>query len=83
MKGVTQAIVFEKSNVNQGEIDIMLKQLQNANFENNILSTHGKTFAFGDLAKILINSNEKFNIVYNKFFYGFEKEGKSAYFQEK
>lgn len=23
------------------------------------------------------------NIIYNKYFYGFEKEGKSAYFQEK
>ena len=23
------------------------------------------------------------NILYNKYFYGFEKEGKSAYFQEK
>ena len=80
MKGVTQAIIFEKSNVSQGEVDIMYRQLQNANFENNILSTHGKTFALEDLASILMNSNEKFNIIYNKFFYGLEKEGKSAYF---
>lgn len=27
--------------------------------------------------------HEKMNILYNKYFYGFEKEGKSQYFQEK
>jgi hypothetical protein len=26
---------------------------------------------------------DKLNILYNKYFYGFEKEGKSQYFQEK
>ncbi len=36
-----------------------------------------------DLAKILMNNNDKFNIVYNKYFYGFEKEGKSNYYLEK
>lgn len=30
-----------------------------------------------------MNNNEKLNIVYNKFFYGFEKEGKSNYYLEK
>jgi hypothetical protein len=30
-----------------------------------------------------MNSNEKFNVIYNKFFYGLEKEGKSSFFQEK
>ena len=58
----------------------MQKSLENANFEQNVLSTSGKTFNLEDLAKILINNNDKFNIIYNKFFYGFEKEGKSAYF---
>ena len=32
---------------------------------------------------ILSAQFEKMNILYNKYFYGFEKEGKSAYFQEK
>lgn len=72
--------MFEKSNVSQQEVDIMYRQLQNANFENNIVSTHGRSFALADLASVLINSNEKFNIIYNKFFYGLEKEGKSAYY---
>jgi len=40
-----------------------------------------KTFNLEDLAKILIvYNNEKLNTIYNKFFYGMEKEGKSAYF---
>ena len=36
-----------------------------------------------DLAKILVRNHDKLNILYNKYFYGFEKEGKSSYFQEK
>ena len=84
MKGVTQAIVFEKSNVSQQEISIMQKCLENANFEENILPTQGRTFKLEDLARILISHNhDKLNILYNKYFYGFEKEGKSQYFLEK
>lgn len=29
---------------------------------------------------MLCYQNEKFSILYNKYFYGFEKEGKSAYY---
>ena len=61
----------------------MQKCLENANYEQNILLTQGRTFQLEDLAKILLNNNEKLNIVYNKFFYGFEKEGKSSYYLEK
>jgi hypothetical protein len=35
-----------------------------------------------DLARCLLKNNDKFNIIYNKFFYGFEKEGKSSYYLE-
>jgi len=61
----------------------MQKCLENANFQQNILPTTGKAFSLEDLARILVDNNDKLNIIYNKFFYGFEKEGKSAYFQEK
>ena len=63
----------------------MQKSLENANFEGNVLPTQGRSFKLEDLAKILILSSqfEKMNILYNKYFYGFEKEGKSAFFQEK
>eukprot|EP00349_Pseudokeronopsis_sp_Brazil_P004444 CAMPEP_0202961792 /NCGR_PEP_ID=MMETSP1396-20130829/5874_1 /ASSEMBLY_ACC=CAM_ASM_000872 /TAXON_ID= /ORGANISM="Pseudokeronopsis sp., Strain Brazil" /LENGTH=207 /DNA_ID=CAMNT_0049681889 /DNA_START=471 /DNA_END=1094 /DNA_ORIENTATION=- len=61
----------------------MQKCLENANFEDNILHTTGRTFKLEDLARILLNTKEKLNIVYNKYFYGFEKEGKSSYFLEK
>jgi hypothetical protein len=80
MKGVAQAVLFEKSNVNPNEVEIMQKTLENANFKNNLLTTQGRTFKIEDLAKILLGSCEKLNIMYNKYFYGFEKEGKSAYF---
>lgn len=84
MKGVTQAIIFEKSNVNSNELQIMQKVLLNANFDGNLLMTSGRTFALSDLIKILvINANDTFNFIYNKFFYGFEKEGKSQFFQSK
>lgn len=86
MKGVTHAVVFERpTNVSQPEAQLMQTQLQNANFEQNVLPTSGRSFKLEDLSKILVESSikEKLNILYNKYFYGFEKEGKSAYFQEK
>ena len=63
----------------------MHRSLANANFEQNVLPSQGRSFKLEDLAKILVVSaqQEKLNILYNKYFYGFEKEGKSAYFQEK
>jgi hypothetical protein len=61
-------------------MDIMLKTLQNANFERNIIVCPGKTFSIDELAKVLCYQNEKFSILFNKYFYGFEKEGKSAYY---
>lgn len=61
----------------------MQRSLENANFEQNILPTTGRSFKLDDLGKILLNNHDKLNILYNKYFYGFEKEGKSAYFQEK
>ncbi len=87
MKGVAHAIIFEKTTtVSQPETDLMQKQLVNANFEQNVLPTTGKSFKFEDLSQILMHSSvfqDKLNILYNKYFYGFEKEGKSQYFQEK
>ena len=80
MKGVTQAVIFERSNMNQSEVEIMHNYLSNANFEQNLLITAGKTFSLEDLSKILVNNNDKLNMIYNKYFYGFEKEGKSIYF---
>lgn len=61
----------------------MQKALENANFPQNVLPTQGRSFKLEDLAKILNGQHEKMNVLYNKYFYGFEKEGKSAFFQEK
>ncbi len=58
----------------------MQRSLENSNFEANLLPTIGRTFKLDDLGKILLNNHDKLNILYNKYFYGFEKEGKSAYF---
>ena len=86
MKGVAHAIVFERpSDISQGEALLMQRSLENANFEQNILPTQGRSLKLDDLSKILVMTahHEKMNILYNKYFYGFEKEGKSQYFQEK
>jgi hypothetical protein len=62
----------------------MTESLSNANFASNILPCTGKSFPLSDLVSILmVNSHDKFNVIYNKFFYGFEKENKSAYYFDK
>jgi len=83
MKGVTQAIIFEKANIAQGEFQIMQKVLENANWRDCVLPMSGKAFDLETLSQILIRQNDKFNMLYTKHFYGFEKEGKSAYYIEK
>lgn len=80
MKGVSNAIIMEKQNLPQSEIDIMYSTLKNANFARNVILTPGRTFNIDDLAKVICYQNEKFSILYNKYFYGFEKEGRSAYY---
>lgn len=58
----------------------MYRTLRNANFERNVIMTEGKAFAFEELSKVLCYQNERFSVLYNKYFYGFEKEGKSSYY---
>jgi hypothetical protein len=58
----------------------MYRTLKNANFERNVILLPGKTFNLDDLAKVLCYQNEKFSKLYNMYFYGFEKEGKSSYY---
>lgn len=51
MKGVAHAIIFEKTTtVSQQETDLMQKQLVNANFDQNVLPTAGKSFKLEDLS---------------------------------
>lgn len=52
----------------------------NANFARNVIMTQGRSFPLDDLAKVICYQNDKFSILYNKYFYGFEKEGKSSYY---
>lgn len=80
MKGVSNAVIFERQAMPQSEIDIMHRTLKNANFPRNIIITPGKTFALDELAKVICYQNERFSVLYNKYFYGFEKEGKSNYY---
>lgn len=80
MKGVSNAIVFEKHNLPQNEVDVMQRTLKSANFARNVIMTSGRAFDIDDLAKVVCYQNEKYSILYNKYFYGFEKEGKSAYY---
>lgn len=80
MKGVSNAVILERQNMPQAEIAIMYRTLTNANFERNVILTTGKVFALDELAKVICYQNERFSVLYNKYFYGFEKEGKSAYY---
>jgi len=57
--------------------------LADANFSEGILATTGKSFDLSQLSQVLMRQNEKLNLLYTKFFYGFEKEGRSNYFFEK
>jgi len=53
MKGVSNAIIFEKGGVAQSEMDIMYKTLKNANFDRNVILVPGKIFGIDELAKVL------------------------------
>lgn len=77
MKGVCNAVIFDRFNLPQEEISVMQKTLTNANFARNVIPTPGRSFPIDDLAKVICYQNDKFSILYNKYFYGFEKEGKS------
>lgn len=67
----------------QSEIAIMQKALSDANFKEGMLGITGKSFDLTQLSRVLMRQNEKLNLIYTKFFYGFEKEGKSNYYFEK
>jgi hypothetical protein len=48
------------------------------------LNQIGRNFKLEDLVKILnVYNSDKLNVLYNKFCYGFEKEGKCGVFNEK
>ena len=84
LRGVSNAIVFERGIVMpETEIRIMQNVLDLANGSKGVLGTQGRVFALDELAKILMSQSEKLNLLYTKYFYGFEKEGKSAYYFEK
>lgn len=61
----------------------MVKQLKNANFPQNVLISTGKSIQLNELSSILVSKNDKFDMIYTKYFYGFEKEGSSASWSEK
>jgi hypothetical protein len=42
MKGVSQAVMFERKDVTQADFDMMLSILQNASYENAVMPLHIK-----------------------------------------
>lgn len=82
LKGICDAIVFEKGNVSQEEFLAMRKQLCEVNDDQNILNIRGRTFEWSELSEILQKKFPKYALLYGKYFYGFEKEGKSSYYLE-
>lgn len=60
----------------------MTSILRNASYENAVMPVQIK-IDMEALAKILLKQSDKLNMFYTKHFYGFEKEGKCDYYQEK
>lgn len=84
IKGVSNAVIFETSNtVELNEIAIMQRICKNCNFEDGILPVHGRhSFELESLSQILMRQNDKFNMLYTKYFYGFEREGTTGFYRE-
>jgi len=84
IKGVCNAIVFETSQMlDTNERVLMQKVLRAANFEEGLLQTPSRySFDIELLSQILMRQNEKFNMMYTKYFYGFEKEGATVSYRE-
>ena len=83
MKGVSQAVVFERKDASQANFQIMFKHLHNASYDDSVLPVPSSKIDLEALAQILLKQNDKLNMFYTKHFYGFEKEGKCDYYQEK
>lgn len=54
MKGVSNAIVFERPALDREQIDTMYRTLKNANFPRNVILSPGRTFNIEDLAKVIM-----------------------------
>lgn len=85
IKGVCNAVVFETAHADISREDHALMQriLRAANFEEGLLPVHTRhSFDIELLSQILMRQNEKFNLMYTKYFYGFEKEGASQAYRD-
>lgn len=84
IKGVCNAVIFETSPlVDREELHLMQRILRAANFEEGVLPVHSRySFDLELLSQILMRQNEKFNMLYTKYFYGFEKEAATGFFRE-
>lgn len=74
--------MFERKDVSQADFEVMIRHLHNASYENSVLPMSAK-IDLESLAEIILRQSDKLNMFYTKHFYGFEKEGKCDYFQEK
>ena len=84
IKGVCNAVIFETNQlIERKELQLMQKILRAANFEEGVLPVHSRySFELELLSQILMRQNEKFNMLYTKYFYGFEKEGATAAYRD-
>lgn len=85
IKGVCNAVIFETSPVviDREELVLMQRILKAANFEEGLLPVHSRySFDLELLSQILMRQNEKFNMLYTKYFYGFEKEAATGFYRE-
>jgi G3E family GTPase len=83
LKGICDCIVFERGFFPQDEVAHIRRVLSEVNSEANVLTVKGKSMAWPELSRILTRKHDKFTLLYGKHFYGFEKEGRSAFYSEK
>ena len=83
MKGISDCIVLERSYFTPEEVGLVHQILKQVNDESRIIITKGKSLPWSDLNKVLSHKHDKFTLLYGKHFYGFEKEGKSNFYNEK
>jgi hypothetical protein len=82
LKGICDAVILEKGNVSQEEFSHMRNIISEVNDPENILTTTRRTFDWEDLETILKKKHNRYSLLYGKYFYGFEREARSAYYSE-
>ena len=82
LKGVCDCVVLDRAYMPQEVVTQICKILEELNSAKKLMILNGKSFKITNLESILKKKHDKYIGLYTKYFYGFEKEGKSHYWNE-